>query len=68
MKIDAQDPSGQIDAGTLELLDLVAKREKLSVGQLLAAIDQKRGEMPSLETAVRVFLASYRRAMPDVFS
>jgi predicted DNA-binding ribbon-helix-helix protein len=57
----------ELDADQWEQLARIARREKMSLDDVLSAIDARRadGETLSLAAAVRVFLIGYRRMVPQ---
>lgn len=57
----------ELDADQWEQLARIAKREKMSLGDVLSAIDARRadGDTLSLPAAIRVFLIGYRRMLPQ---
>lgn len=65
--LHGQRTSLELDTDQWEQLTRIAKREKMSVGDVLSAIDARRadGETLSLAAAVRVFLIGYRRMAPQ---
>jgi predicted DNA-binding ribbon-helix-helix protein len=60
----------ELEAELWDDLVRIARREMKTPGELVASIDRRRGAGDTLKlgSAVRIFIAGYRRAEPGLFS